>query len=41
MIVVTAFEAQNRFGDLIDQAQREPIKRSWSGFADGYSKRSS
>jgi antitoxin (DNA-binding transcriptional repressor) of toxin-antitoxin stability system len=26
MIVVTAVEAQNRFGDLIDQAQREPIE---------------
>lgn len=26
MIVVTSLEAQNRFGDLIDQAQREPIE---------------
>jgi len=26
MIVVTSVEAQNRFGDLIDQAQREPIE---------------
>jgi antitoxin Phd len=26
MIVMTSVEAQSRFGDLIDQAQREPIK---------------
>ena len=26
MIVVTSVEAQDRFGDLIDQAQREPIE---------------
>ncbi len=26
MIVVTSVEAQNRFGELIDRAQREPIE---------------
>jgi prevent-host-death family protein len=26
MITITSVEAQNRFGELIDRAQREPIE---------------
>ncbi len=36
MIVMTSIEAQNRFGELIDQAQREPIEITLRGHPVAY-----
>lgn len=36
MIVVTSAEAQNRFGELIDRAQREPVEITRRGRVVAY-----
>lgn len=36
MIAVTSVEAQNRFGELIDRSQREPIEVTWRGRTVAY-----
>lgn len=36
MITVTSVEAQNRFGELIDRSQREPIQVTRRGRAVAY-----
>lgn len=36
MITVTSVEAQNRFGELVDRAQREPIEVTRRGRAVAY-----
>ncbi len=36
MITVTSVEAQNRFGELIDRSQREPVKITRRGRAVAY-----
>ncbi len=36
MIVMTSVEAQNRFGELIDRAQREPIEITRRGRTVAY-----
>lgn len=36
MIVVTSVDAQNRFGELIDRAQREPVEITRRGHPVAY-----